>query len=102
VAALGAFTYFGMSARSEDRALDVCYPACAPDRVDSVRQRYLIANISLGAGITALGLAVYLFVTSDAEAREPTAAPPTAAKRPFVADLRVTPEGGHLTAVLSF
>lgn len=58
---LGAFTYFGLSGRSEEGSLkDSCSPRCSPDQIDKVSRRYLFADISLGVGVVALGAATWL------------------------------------------
>lgn len=73
VGATGAvgFTYFGLTARSEDRALDVCSPACSLERTEAVRRDYLLANVSLGigaAGLLAAGAWV-LFAPEETSAK---------------------------------
>lgn len=53
-AGLASFGYFGLSARADDRKLESCTPNCSSADADSVRQQYLIANISLGVGAAGL------------------------------------------------
>jgi hypothetical protein len=49
---LASALYFGLSARSQERDLkDSCAPNCASVDVDSMRQKYLISDVSLGLGI---------------------------------------------------
>jgi hypothetical protein len=70
---LGA-TYFGLSARADDRDLDKCSPNCSRDSVDRVKREYLLANLSLG--IAAVGLVtstVVILLQSGAEASSPAA-----------------------------
>lgn len=69
-AAAGAvgFTAFGIAGRrQEDRLRRDCAPACAPGVVDDVRRKYLIADVSLGAGVAALGAATYFFFRERGE-----------------------------------
>jgi hypothetical protein len=66
IVALGSFAYFGATSKTDLNNLkNTCAPYCAQDDLDSVKHRMLIADISLGVGIVALGVATYLFVTSD-------------------------------------
>ncbi|HKO90508.1 MAG TPA: hypothetical protein VJU61_05115 [Polyangiaceae bacterium] len=64
VAGLAAFTWLGLSARSEEKELESCKP-CSDARIDSVETRYLLANISLGVGVVALGSATWLLLTDS-------------------------------------
>lgn len=66
---VGSFAYFGLTAKSDLDALesDPCAETrtCAESDVDSVRARYLIADVSLGVGLVALGAATWIFATHD-------------------------------------
>lgn len=62
VAGLAAFTALGVSARSEEKELQSCKP-CADARIDSVQTRYLLANVSLGVSVVALGSATWLLLS---------------------------------------
>lgn len=70
VATAGAtgFAYWGLRARSGEERLDDCSPNCPSARVDSVKRDYLLANVSLGVGVSGLiGMAVWYVVgASDA------------------------------------
>jgi hypothetical protein len=71
-AGLAGFGYFGLAARSNERALDECSPGCSVSRVDEVKQQYLVANVSLAVGAAGLvGAAAWLLFAS---APEPSAA----------------------------
>jgi hypothetical protein len=62
-------TYWG---RKDNDMLVQCSPNCMQQSVDHVRKLYLVANVSLGVGVAALGAATWLFVRSyrnDREAR---------------------------------
>lgn len=65
VVALGSFTIFGLGGKSDvdDLEKENCKPHCSQDRVDKARTKLIIADISLGVGIVALGVATYMFVT---------------------------------------
>lgn len=77
VAAVGAggFTYFGLTAREDEKALSSCSPNCANARVEGVERNYLLANISLGVGaVGLLGAVAWLVFAPD----EPNATGSTA------------------------
>lgn len=70
---LGTFTWLGLRARSGERDLESCDPACSDGAVDSVQKRYVLANVSLGVSVLALGAATWLLLTapsSDATAED--------------------------------
>ncbi len=57
-------TYFGATARSAERDLDSCHPNCPQVDVDNTKQRYLMANVSLGVGVAgAAGTVIWLLAT---------------------------------------
>jgi hypothetical protein len=89
VAALGAFAYLGLTGRSDVSEMrSTCAPLCDPSRVDAARAKLLVADVSLGAGVVALGAAAYILLT-----RGPSAAvsPTTGATR---LDVRAVAGGG--------
>jgi hypothetical protein len=64
VLAIGSFAIFGLGGKSDVTNLEnTCKPHCAESDVDKARTKLIIADISLGVGIVALGVATYLFVT---------------------------------------
>ena len=64
VLALGSFAIFGLGGKSDVSDLEKnCKPRCAQSDVDSAKTKLLIADISLGVGIVALGVATYLVIT---------------------------------------
>lgn len=64
VVAIGSFAIFGLGGKSDVSHLeDTCKPHCAQSDVDSARTKLIIADISLGVGVVALGVATYLFFT---------------------------------------
>lgn len=74
LAVAGTFAALGLSERSDLRLQPCASTAtCSPSDVDSVHTKFLVADISAGVGIVALGVATFLFLTSgpkgDAAAR---------------------------------
>jgi len=64
VLALGSFAFFGLGGKSDVSDLEkTCKPHCAQSDVDAAKTKLLIADISLGVGIVALGVATYLVIT---------------------------------------
>ena len=63
IVALGSFAVFGLGGKSDVDELQKCKPTCAETDVDSARTKLIIADISLGVGIVALGVATYMFIT---------------------------------------
>lgn len=67
VLALGSFGYFGLTSKSDLSKLRTdCAPFCDQSQLDDVKSRMLIADVSLGVGIVALGVAAVLFVSRGA------------------------------------
>jgi hypothetical protein len=65
VVALATGTVLGLRARAGEHALeDNCAPGCSDGRVDSVKTRYLLANVSLGVGVLAAGAATWLLLSA--------------------------------------
>lgn len=68
VVALGSFGYFGLTSKSDlSKLRSDCAPFCDKSQLDDVKSRMLIADVSLGVGIVALGVAAVLFVTRGSE-----------------------------------
>lgn len=63
VVALGSFAVFGIGGKNDVDDLQKCKPTCDEKDVDSARTKLIIADISLGVGIVALGVAAYMFIT---------------------------------------
>jgi hypothetical protein len=62
LAALGVFTYFAISGKSQEQSLaGSCSPGCTDAQVAPVRRDYLAADISLGVAAVSLGAALWLF-----------------------------------------
>jgi hypothetical protein len=61
--ALGSFTYFGLSGRADYFNLEhSCGPHCSSSQVAPGRTKLIVADISLGVSVVALGAAAYLFL----------------------------------------
>lgn len=91
VVGLAGFVGFGLSGKSKESDLDSCKPNCTAGDVDSMRQSYLFADISLAIGLAAAGVAVYLHVSDN----KPTQRSAFVAAQP-------RPRGGELRLGTSF
>lgn len=90
VAAAASFGAFGILAKSEESdALDTCAPNCSDGVVDSIQQKALIADISLGVAVGAAATTAVLFLVRPTVQEEPTGAK----LRPTFA---IGPKGGFL------
>jgi hypothetical protein len=71
---LAGFTYFGLTAQGDLSHLrETCAPSCTSSQLDSVKREALFADVSLGLGVVAVGLAVYTLVAHRAPAAATTA-----------------------------
>ena len=67
--ALTSFAYFGLSATSDAATLrSECAPSCPSERVDAVRSKLVVANVSLGVGVVSLGVAGLLWLLQSPSA----------------------------------
>jgi hypothetical protein len=65
IVALGSFGYFALRGNAKENDLEEkCAPRCTDSQADELYRNYLIADVSLGVGVVALGAATYLFVTA--------------------------------------
>jgi len=73
LASIGAI-YFGVKARSDDRALDDCAPSgsCSRAATDQVRHEYLWTNLSIGVAAAAITTAAVLFVVGGSSTKAST------------------------------
>jgi hypothetical protein len=77
VGGVAGFAVLGLHARSEETKLrGDCAPYCSAADISSVRSQYLMADVSLGIGLTALAFGAYLFVSSRAPKLATGARPP--------------------------
>jgi hypothetical protein len=65
VAALGSFTYFGISGKQKERDLEGCAPNCSTADYRAMRRDYIVADSSLAASVLLLGVSAYFFFTHD-------------------------------------
>jgi hypothetical protein len=84
------FAYFGLTARAEDRRLDDCVPACTQERVDAVKYKYLLANVSLGVGAAGLVASAVLVALGLRNAEAPHTASIGLSAHPSAHGLSVT------------
>jgi hypothetical protein len=67
VAALGSFVAFAIAGKSAESDMDGCKPYCVQSQADKMRLRYLLADISLGVSVVALGAGGYLYFSAKRE-----------------------------------
>jgi hypothetical protein len=74
VVGVGLFATFGALGLSEKGGAEDpstgCAPTCADDEVDSIRTKFLVADVSLGVGVAALGAAVIIGLVAAGEDEE--------------------------------
>jgi hypothetical protein len=65
VVALGSFAYFGITGKNDLSNLksSPCAPYCPSSQLDDVKTKLLVADISLGVGVLALGGATIVYLT---------------------------------------
>jgi hypothetical protein len=104
VLAIGGFATLaelGMSKRSQLSAAGACSPFCSDSQVSSVKTEFLIGDISLAAGVVALGSAAVVLLTRPTIVIHPGGhvEAEKAAFVPFVdVDVSSTTRGVHLGA----
>ncbi|HET9957279.1 MAG TPA: hypothetical protein VFQ61_22430 [Polyangiaceae bacterium] len=83
VAGAGGFVFFGLDARSRDRALGACEPNCAHGDIQATRDRYLYANVALGVGVASAVTAVILYLVKPGKSAASTRSRGSIASRPW-------------------
>ena len=79
------FTYFGLSAKSAlDTLKTTCSPNCTSSETSSGRTKALVADISLGAGVLAIGGAVIWAILANSGKSEAAASAPRIDVQPTV------------------
>jgi hypothetical protein len=97
-AGLIGFAVFGAMGKGKQSDLEsTCSPNCTQDEIDSVKSKFLIADISLGVGIVGLGTGVALFLLSQPSKSEP---PQDAKALKF--DLKTSASSAYATVSGSF
>jgi len=94
VIGLGSFTFFGLRSHAKKQDLESCKGHCPVDDVDAVKRDQIVADVSLGLGLVALGAAAYLYF-GDNE-RKP------AAESGWRAGFTPLPKGGAATVAGRF
>jgi hypothetical protein len=85
IVALGSFTYFGLSAKSAlDTLKTTCSPNCTSSQTSPGRTKALVADISLGAGVLAIGGAVIWAILANSGKSEAAASAPMIDVQPMV------------------
>ena len=75
VLALGAALFLDLNGHADASSLRAtCAPNCTQSDVDGVQVKYIVAGISLGVGVVALGVATYLFLSHSRDAPKASAA----------------------------
>lgn len=76
VVSLGVFTVFGLMGVSDYRTLDRdCAPRCSQDRIDGVRDKFVVADVGLVVGILAAGGALASYLLSGSPPPRRAASP---------------------------
>jgi hypothetical protein len=97
-AGLIGFAVFGAMGKGKQSDLEkTCSPACTPDEIDSVKSKFLIADISLGVGIVGLGTGVALFLLS-----QPSKADPARDAKALKFDLKTSATSAFATVTGAF
>jgi hypothetical protein len=98
----GSYAVFSSWGKKDNQVLqEQCAPACQQSSVDRVKQRFLVADISLGVGVAALGGA-FLAYALRGSSEEPSPEMRQAGKRPERAALAVDVHPTQAGAVASF
>jgi hypothetical protein len=92
ILAIGAGALMTVWGRSDNARLAECSPNCSQRSIDHIQTMYVAADISLGAGVVALGVATVLLVTRSKEAKP-------AARAAYGIDVKPTPSGGAFTTL---
>jgi hypothetical protein len=87
---IGTFGYFGALGLSAKSELDKrgCKPSCPAPDVESMKRRFIVADVGLGVGIVAAGIATIIFVTRESSG-------PSARDTSWKFDLAPTVGGAH-------
>ena len=91
VAALGTSIALATWGHTDNQLLDQCAPNCSQESVDHVRHLYIAADVSLGVGVVALGVATWMYFST------PKSAEPRADQAGNQFDVRLAPQGAFAT-----
>jgi hypothetical protein len=93
--AAGSFAGFGVWGLNDKSSLESsCQPVCSQSQIDSVRTKFIVADVSLAVALLSLGTAGYVYVTRPAV--EPAAAPGTGARPVAWLTVGAGPSGASL------
>jgi len=70
VLGVASFATFGIKERSESSA---CKPTCSQPQYNSIQTEVIVADVSLGVGVVALGVATWLIVSHLGGSSQPAA-----------------------------
>lgn len=73
VLGVAGFAVFALDGRAQKSKLDECRPGCSPDDVDRARRSFLIGDILLAVGVSALAGATVVYATRPDEPQARTA-----------------------------
>jgi hypothetical protein len=94
LAAVGAGALVTLWGNKDNDKLGGCSPNCAQASVDHVRTLYTVADVTIGVGIVAVGVATYLLATSGPSKEKP--------KTAYVVDVKPTPAGAFASVSGAF
>ena len=94
------FMVFGLVGKGQQSDLERsgCSPNCSADSVDSVKTKYILADVSLGLGIAGLGAGVALFFLSQPHAGHSE----HAARASVQFDVKTVRDGAYATVESTF
>jgi hypothetical protein len=107
IAALASTAYFGLTGLGDAHYMrDTCKPKCPQSEIDAAHTKLLIANISFGVGVAAIGASLWTALARPGArtgAAEPVADPlrsrrvsSTSGVHPVAIDLSMRPGGAFL------
>lgn len=97
LAGLAGFGILYAIARGDNKDLMSCWPNCSESRVSSVKNLYLAADVSLGVGVAALGVATWLYFDSKSGEERPSAKKPQ-----YAVDIQPSRSGVYATVSGAF
>jgi hypothetical protein len=99
VLALASFAYFGLTGRAEyfDSKAS-CGPGCSKSDVAGTHTKLVVADVSLGVSVVALGAGAYLFLTRP----EAAASADSTRARPLRVDVRASAHAAGASLGLAF
>jgi len=93
-AAIGLGALMIVWGNKDNDQLNNCQPNCSQASVDHIKSLYTTADISIGVGVAALGVATYMFVTGSTKEKPPS--------RGYAFDVQPTPSGAFASASGAF